>query len=304
MKRNKPTVAVLLAAYNGLNYVEEQIDSILNQKEVSLTIFVSIDLSSDGTDIWFKERALKEPRIIVLPYGERFGGAAKNFFHLIQEVDFSSYDYVSFSDQDDIWLPTKLSNAINALTTHSFDAYSSNVIAFWPDGRKKLINKAQPQKRWDYLFEAAGPGCTYVMNTSFMKALKENIIDGWNKGLQDVQLHDWYSYAFARANNYKWFIDPEPSLLYRQHQNNQVGVNSGFKAYVSRFKQIKSGDWFRQASLIASLVGESGIGFVKGWSKYNRIGFLRLAPKALDCRRRASEQIFFFMVCIFLCLFG
>ena len=299
MKATHPKIAVLLTAYNGLKYLDEQIGSILNQIDVHPTIFVSVDISSDGTETWFKEQALLNSRIILLPYGEKFGGAAKNFFHLIREVDFSTFEFVAFSDQDDIWLPTKLSKAVAILTTQSYHAYSSNVTAFWPDGRKKLINKAQPQKRWDYLFEAAGPGCTYVMKADFMSALKSNMLGVWDRGLQDVHLHDWYTYAFARANNYKWFIDPEPSLLYRQHQENQVGVNSGLKAYVTRLKQIKSGDWFKQASLIALLVGVGDSAFVKGWSGFARVGFLRLAMKAFQCRRRIREQVVIFIACIF-----
>lgn len=37
-------IAVLLASYNGIKYIKEQIDSILNQKNVNVTIFISDDL--------------------------------------------------------------------------------------------------------------------------------------------------------------------------------------------------------------------------------------------------------------------
>ncbi len=42
-------IAVLLAAYNGMEWIEEQIASILSQKGVSIKIFISVDLSSDRT---------------------------------------------------------------------------------------------------------------------------------------------------------------------------------------------------------------------------------------------------------------
>ena len=61
-------IAVLLAAYNGMQWIEEQIDSILNQRNVDVTIFISVDLSTDGTYEWCQALQKKNPRIVVLPY--------------------------------------------------------------------------------------------------------------------------------------------------------------------------------------------------------------------------------------------
>ena len=82
-------------------------------------------------------------------------------------------------------------------------------------------DKAQPQADWDFLFEAAGPGCTYVFTRDLVIALKASILTNWNE-VQNVSLHDWYCYAFARSQGFKWFIDPRPSMNYRQHERNQV----------------------------------------------------------------------------------
>src|SRR5690606_1482765 len=130
------------------------------------------------------------------------------------------------SDQDDIWFEDKLARAIGILRRSGSVAYSSNVIAFWPSGRRMLIKKSQPQKKWDFLFEAAGPGCTYVMQADFCTALQQCVCVQWDS-VQTVFLHDWFTYAFARANGYQWIIDDKPSMLYRQHADNQVGVNEG-----------------------------------------------------------------------------
>ena len=92
---NNPSVVVLLAAYNGIRWINDQINSILNQKQVNIVVYISVDLSSDGTYEWCKELASKNKLIKILPYGDQFGGAAKNFFRLIKEVDFNSYEYIS-----------------------------------------------------------------------------------------------------------------------------------------------------------------------------------------------------------------
>ena len=45
-----PKVAVLLAAYNGMQWIEEQLTSILGQSAVDVTVYISIDPSTDGTE--------------------------------------------------------------------------------------------------------------------------------------------------------------------------------------------------------------------------------------------------------------
>lgn len=284
-----------------MHYIEEQLTTILQQQNVNVTIFISVDQSTDGTEVWLKQFALQEPRVKLLPFGEKFGGAAKNFFRLIRDVDFSTYNFIAFADQDDHWYLSKLAHACSKLKNSEFSAYSSNVLAFWPNGKQLLINKAQPQKKWDHLFEAAGPGCTYVMTVELMSAIKTHLIKNWHNA-QQISLHDWFCYAFARTHNYQWFIDSTPSMLYRQHESNQVGVNKGFKAYINRFKQITNGWWFKQILLLTQIMGISNTPFVKCESKLKRFDYLRLARHARQCRRDTKECFVMLSICIFLAL--
>ena len=158
-------ICILLAAYNGENWINEQIDSILSQKNVEITIYISCDLSTDSTiDII---DSYPKGKIIVMPYGQKFGAAAPNFYRLIKDVDFSSFDYIALSDQDDIWLDDKLISAIHKIKSENAVAYSSNVTAFWSNGTKKIINKAAQQREYDYLFESPGPGCSFVLQKDF-----------------------------------------------------------------------------------------------------------------------------------------
>ena len=59
LKKVKPKVAILLAAYNGIDWIEEQIFSILNQESVEVEIFISVDISTDGTYEWCKAAEAK-----------------------------------------------------------------------------------------------------------------------------------------------------------------------------------------------------------------------------------------------------
>ena len=204
--KKKFKVAVLLAAYNGRHWIEEQLNSILNQENVNVEIFISVDLSTDQTYEFVKSLEKKNKSIIALPYGERFGDAAKNFYRLIKDVKIDQYDFIALADQDDIWLAQKLNRAINKINDIKCDAFSSDTIAFWENGREKYFKKSFPQKKYDYLFEAAGTGCTYVFRSKPLISFKNFLLLNWNS-VNNVFFHDWMIYAFFRTYKYNWYID-------------------------------------------------------------------------------------------------
>ena len=285
-------IAVLLASYNGVKYIKEQIDSILNQKEVDVTIFISDDLSTDKTIEYLQDIYKDFKNIVYLPSGSKFGGAGKNFFRLIRDVDFSSFDFISFVDQDDIWYEDKLIRAIKTIEDKQLDAYSSNVLAFWEDGKEMIINKSSLQARYDYLFEAAGPGCTYVLKKDLAIFLQNFISENW-EDVNKIELHDWFIYAFARENNYKWHIDEKPSMRYRQHTSNQVGANDGLKAKLKRLKKVFS-SWYREEiiKIIKVLRLENKYKFSKYILNKSYLNNLLLLKYSFEFRRNKKEKLF------------
>lgn len=298
-----PSVAVCLAAFNGMRYLQEQVDSILQQEGVDITLFVSVDRSSDGTEDWFRGLQSQNARVVLLPCGESFGGAARNFFRLLREVDFSDFAYVAFADQDDIWFPGKLKRAADSLVQHGAQGYSSDIEAFWESGRSRYIKKSYPQRRWDYLFESAGPGCTFVLSRALAMEMQALLQQNMRQS-QAVGLHDWFTYAFARTRGYPWVIDAYASLRYRQHGQNQVGVNAGFAALVWRARQVLSGWGLNQARLIADLVGAGPDDFVRSWYQGGRRRMLMLALQSAHCRRKPGDRVWFAMSCIALAVIG
>ncbi|CAI8951700.1 MULTISPECIES: glycosyltransferase [Pseudomonas] len=290
------SVAVLLAAYNGMLWIEQQLDSIQAQSMTDVSIYISVDSSTDGTEAWCAAYAARHSNVVVLPPQGKFGGASRNFFRLIRDVDFSRHDFVAFADQDDIWHEEKLVRATRTLIDHQFDAYSSNVTAFWAGGNARLLDKAQPQVEWDYLFEAAGPGCTYVLGRRLADALKASLLTNWS-ALQCVDLHDWYCYAFARSRGFKWVIDPVSTMQYRQHERNQVGANTGFKTLVARYKTVRDGWWFKQVRIIVELLDLIEERFVRQWIGFSRRELIFLSLSSCQCRRRKRDKALFFILC-------
>ncbi len=253
MAKKNPSIAVLMATYNGNHWLSEQVGSILQQVNVDLTLFVSDDGSTDGTFEYLKQIAESDSRVVVLPKVKRMGSAGKNFYRLIGDVDISDFDYVAFADQDDIWNLDKLSRHVGLIKAESAECVSSNVMAFWPDGKQKLIGKSQRQKLHDFIFEAAGPGCSFLMTPWLVSKLREEI-QSPSSPAKDLVMHDWLTYAICRAYKRRWVIDHVPSLMYRQHANNVIGANSGIKAILNRLRKINDG-WYRsEVSKICEVV--------------------------------------------------
>jgi rhamnosyltransferase len=298
-----PTIAVILAAFNGVRYLSQQVDSIFSQSGVAVTLFVSVDRSSDGTEDWFRQLQATERRVVLLPCGEKFGGAASNFFRLLREVDFTAFDYVAYADQDDIWLSGKLKRATECLVESGADGYSSDIVAFWESGRSQYIKKSYPQQKWDYFFESAGPGCTFVLSRQLALALQAALIQN-QKLMQGVGLHDWFTYAYARAHNYQWEIDDYPSLMYRQHSGNQVGANAGFSALMWRARKVLNGWGLNQSRLIGRLVGVGDTAFARQWMGGGRVAMLTLTLQAWHCRRKPTDRLWFALSCVALAVIG
>jgi rhamnosyltransferase len=237
-----PKVAVLLATFNGEQWLEEQLDSIFHSVGAETHVFASDDGSTDGTLAIL--RSIPPSALTLLP-SARTGGAGQNFLRLILEANFDSFDYIAFSDQDDVWLPEKLERAICSISSQSLDAYSSDVTAFWADGQRRYVRKSHPQKELDFMFEGGGPGNTFVLPLKSALILRNFLQSVPVDDLRQVKMHDWFIYAFFRSQGYLWKIDSYSGVLYRQHSANVMGAGQGYKAMLRRIKLLRA-DWYRE----------------------------------------------------------
>ncbi len=285
---HKPSVCILLATYNGENWLHEQLDSIFAQKDCHIEIFVNDDGSNDAT-IEIISQHPRSTDITVTNHAN--GGAGQNFLYLMKNTDISQFDYVAFCDQDDIWMEEKLSRAMQQMATHMADAYSSNVTAFWSDGERKLIVKSQPQRLYDYMFESAGPGCTFVFHKQTALAFQTFLQQCSIHKLSEVTLHDWLAYSWVRGTGRKWHIDDYSSLDYRQHDNNVLGASRNKTALKKRLQMVNDGWYFGLARLNAELIGHDNkpAKYLRHGGFFNLLHVLIHAPQL---RRRRSEAFF------------
>ncbi len=248
--QSPPRVTVLMATFNGRRWIDAQVDSILDQRDVDVRLVISDDGSRDGTREHLVERALADPRIEVLPPRQGLAGVTANFLHLFTH-HVPDGSFVAFSDQDDIWHTDKLMAELVPLLRDNAHVCSSNVLAVKPGGTPRLILKSRPQRKWDHIFEAAGPGSTYVFSPTAHARLC-SVLGELN--YSEIGVHDWYLYALARAIGLKWHILPEATVDYRQHEGNVQGANAGAAARQARLEKLKNGFYRRQFLLTARAV--------------------------------------------------
>lgn len=244
-----PHVVVLLAAHNGARWIGAQLDSILAQQGVSLQVLVSDDASTDTTRDQVLARAATDARVTLLSANGPFGSAAANFFALLASLSRlgTAPTAVALADQDDVWHPDKLQRALTAMEKNNAAGVSGSVMAFWPDGRQQLLQKSQPLRAADHLFESAGPGCTYVLRGDVALRLSAWVV-AHTEALKHIAFHDWFVYAWVRTQGGLWWIDPVPCMDYRQHDHNVLGARAGWRG-LARRGQMLFGPWYRQQVL-------------------------------------------------------
>jgi rhamnosyltransferase len=285
-----PRVRVLLATYNGAAWLDEQLQSIFSQVGVYVSVLAADDGSTDSTleilGRW-KERGFA---LEVLPPGQERKGAAGTFFRLLAASPLDGIQAVALADQDDVWHLDRLAGALRVLRATGAAGYSSDAVAFWPDGRERKLGKAYPQRAADHLFEPAGPGCTYVLSPELVQAVQAELAASPER-VTGVGYHDWWLYAFARTHGLAWHIDPDATVRYRQHDHNELGANFGFKGIRRRWGRL-AGGWFRDQVLRVSGAwpGPHGEVIVRLRRLAWRDRFW-LALRARSLRRRPRDQL-------------
>jgi rhamnosyltransferase len=253
--KGEPKVLILLAVYNGKEWLDQQVSSILSQENVSLGFYISDDNSSDGSQDYLKNLIIDNIELNIIYKDTGSGSAGQNFFSMIRECDSSKYDYVAFSDQDDIWLPNKLSSGINLLEASKASGYSSSVTAFWPSGNEKKLNQSGILRENDYIFEGAGQGCTFILKNEFF--IRAQSFCRKNRDLtNEFYYHDWLIYILARTWGKEWIFDTSSYIKYRQHSLNDTGARKGIKAIKHRIKLISNG-WYKEQIEIALRIAKS-----------------------------------------------
>lgn len=234
-------IQVLLATYNGAKYITEQINSVLlNFKKIpeyDCSILISDDNSTDQTVNLIKSEFGNNSEVRIIST-ERKGGVRNNFTYLIKNSD---ADYIFFCDQDDLWLPEKLRIFLDEflrhasinnrpLLIHSDLCVSDSTLSPIHTSMFKYQKLNNNPSFSNLIVSNSITGCVLGINKALVNILKESSIN------QSI-MHDWYIGLIASCFGKVVYI-PKSLILYRQHENNQVGAKKFTFADVFNFSKI------------------------------------------------------------------
>lgn len=230
---SQPKVAILLCTYHGQHYLAEQLASFAAQTHTNWAAWASDDGSKDDTHSILEAFQQQWPAgRLSIHFGPAEGFAA-NFLSLTCKADIAA-DYFAYSDQDDVWEADKLERAVRWLQTipsHIPALYCSRTRLV--DAQNKEIGLsplfAKPPSFANALMQNIGGGNTMVFNTAARELLRQA-----GEGVP-VVTHDWWVYMAVMGCGGQVFYDSYPSLRYRQHECNLVGMNATWGA---RFKRV------------------------------------------------------------------
>lgn len=211
-----PQVAVLLSTYDGERYLREQLESLRTQQDVRVILHARDDGSTDKTAAILREHAKIWQELANITSGPNMRPVA-SFMHLLRSAP--TAEYYAFCDQDDVWLPNKLSRAVEAISQQSGPAlYCANVSLV--DECLNLLAIAAPHEDLSFehlLFENFATGCTIVMNNQARDLLTQVAPDPCA-----IVMHDWWCALVIAALGHVHY-DAQPMIQYRQHSDNVVG---------------------------------------------------------------------------------
>lgn len=233
------TVVVIMSTYNGIEYLDVQIQSILDQKNVEVKLLVRDDGSADGTVDKLKTYMNSKDSVRLIE-GENVG-FSRSFTLLLKKAVklYPEASWFAFADQDDYWQSDKLSRALSFIKDNVSGVESDTAIAY--ASNTTLVDKNLNVERLSWkpeevaltpgraLVQNFATGCTMVFNREAAELYVRLVPES-------IRSHDFFMYQICSfLGRFVW--DSESRILYRQHGHNQIGRLSFMQRMKRRFSK-------------------------------------------------------------------
>jgi glycosyltransferase involved in cell wall biosynthesis len=243
-------VEVLLSTYNGEKYLPELLQSLLDQSHRSIHLRVRDDGSTDGTLDILNEYVRGHPASL---HTDVHLGVPASFFRLLHDAD-PEADFYGFCDQDDVWLPHKVEAAVDVLQRGDPSVPALYCSALMPVDfqLRPLPNPWAPPLALGFrnaLVENRASGCTAMFNRAARDLLTRCTP-------RAAQMHDHWVYLVVSAFGTVHY-DPRPSMLYRQHESNRVGIPNGWRSKLRSPRRRGGSPMYSQAEEFRAVYGDA-----------------------------------------------
>ncbi len=240
---NLHSVDILLSTYNGIAYLEPQIESLLKQSHKSWRLLIRDDGSTDGTiEIVERYVAAYPEKIIIVKDTEGSLGPTLSFSRLLER---SSAEYSLFCDQDDVWEPDKIAVTLDSM--RSIEAESGSVPVLVHTDMKVVDSSLGVLSDSFWKYQNLNPGLAALRNLLILNNVTgcTVMVNGPLRKLAtpippEAILHDWWVALVAAAFGHTGYVK-SPTMLYRQHASNVAGSTSySINYFLSRLGSLGS----------------------------------------------------------------
>jgi len=227
----KADTFIILATYNGADFLAGQLDSLIAQTETRWKLLIRDDASSDATLEIIRAYMSRDDRIGLLGAGS--GGprsALANFSVLLQAAYDQGAAYVFCCDQDDVWNPDKLEvmlarlkrlesgNGAPSLVHHDLEVVDASLQPIAGSFvRMMQLNPSDEHRPQRLVSRNEVTGCAMACNRALLEIALP--ISG------QAVMHDWWLAMCAAYFGRLEFV-PRPLVKYRQHGRNAIGAKS------------------------------------------------------------------------------
>ena len=237
------SLAIIMCTKNGELFIDEQLNSIKNQKYKNFDLYITDNSSSDETKDKINLFIRKNPNYNIFLSDGNDKHFANNFIELAKNIK-KRYSYYAFCDQDDIWEDFHIMRCIETLRKKNIEktpallCSSTILINSCGDviGNSKAFRK--PTSFENAIVQSIAGGNTMVFNYHAYILLRMINTDD-----KRIPSHDWLLYLLVTSHSGKVKYQREPSVRYRQHSKNAIGSNKGFKALFIRARMAYNGQW-------------------------------------------------------------
>ncbi len=138
---NKIDVDIVMPNYNSSQYIEQTLNSIINQSFKNWNLILVDDNSDQATRNILKKYETNKKIKITLLNRNKGAGFCRNL-----AMRYSRSKYIAFIDSDDIWEKEKLSKQLVFMLNNNYDFTYTNYNCFKFDFTKKNLKVIKPPK--------------------------------------------------------------------------------------------------------------------------------------------------------------
>ena len=227
-----PEVLILMATHNGERFLADQLASIAMQSHRDWRLLISDDASTDRSRQIIGDfiRTRPEGQVTLLQGPEK--GATENFLSLLRRADLGN-SHLAFCDQDDVWEKDHLSRAMATLPR------LQNPLAVY-GCRMRVCGETlnpiglSPRPSRPLQFRNALVQSMISGNTMVMTSAAAHLLQKAERQIGLVPVHDWWAYQMITGAGGTAILENNPSVLYRQHNRNVIGLKQGLLALPAR----------------------------------------------------------------------